>query len=481
MKVVIYARVSSREQEREGYSIPAQVKLLEEYAKHHDLTIVQSFSEAETAKSSGREEFNRMLDYIRNNPETKAILVEKTDRLYRNFKDYVLLEDLDVEVHFVKEGEVLSKDSRSHVKFIHGIKVLMAKNYIDNLSEEVKKGHLEKARQGHYPLIAPYGYKNNKETRMIEVYEPEAKWVRRMFELYATGNYSLNALRDELFEEGLQYRPSQPKIYKSTLAKMLQNTLYTGDFFFRGHLYKGKHQPIIPISLFEQVQSVFDLTNKPKKTKHTFAFSGLLTCGVCGCSVTPQLQKQKYVYYHCSQGRGECKSKYVREETLSDQFSEALKRLQISDETLNWIIPILKSSHREEIEFHEARVNELRDRYDKLSKKIELIYEDKLDNKIPEELWFKKHEEYKAEINRIDEQLQQHKQGNFDYIESGIQILELAKNAYRLYIQKNTLEQRRLLNFVLSNCSLTNGKIEYTYNEPFDLIAEGLEVEKTSG
>tara|TARA_B100000497_G_scaffold126760_1_gene166507 strand:+ start:832 stop:1125 length:294 start_codon:yes stop_codon:yes gene_type:complete len=88
----------------------------------------------------------------------RTVLVEKTDRLYRNFKDYVILEDYELNIHLVKEGQVISKDSRSHEKFIHGIKVLMAKNFIDNLSEEVRKGLKEKVAQGGYPGSAPFGY-----------------------------------------------------------------------------------------------------------------------------------------------------------------------------------------------------------------------------------------------------------------------------------------------------------------------------------
>ena len=93
---VIYARVSSREQEREGYSIPAQISLLQEYAHRQGFRIVETFSEAETAKVSGREGFNRMLEFLKRSSEVKTILVEKTDRLYRNFKDYVRLEELDL-------------------------------------------------------------------------------------------------------------------------------------------------------------------------------------------------------------------------------------------------------------------------------------------------------------------------------------------------------------------------------------------------
>jgi site-specific DNA recombinase len=66
------------------------------------------------------------------------LLVEKTNRLCRNLKDWVTVDELNVELHAPKEGVALSRESRSSEKFIHGIKVLMAKNYIDNLSEEVR-------------------------------------------------------------------------------------------------------------------------------------------------------------------------------------------------------------------------------------------------------------------------------------------------------------------------------------------------------
>src|SRR2546430_16564225 len=83
------------------------------------------------------------------------MLVENNDLLYRNHKDWVTLDDLEVENHFPKEGVVLSRESRSSEKFMHGIKVLMAKNYIDNLSEETRKGMTEKAEQGFWPSAAP--------------------------------------------------------------------------------------------------------------------------------------------------------------------------------------------------------------------------------------------------------------------------------------------------------------------------------------
>src|SRR5437588_12531561 len=145
-KAVIYARVSSKEQEREGFSIPAQLKLLHEYASRNAFSPVKEFIDIETAKASGRQNFEGMVRFLKNNRECRNVLVEKTDRLYRNLKDAVTLEDLDIEIHLVKEGQIISKDANSQAKLIHGIHLVMAKNYSDNLREEVKKGMRENAR-----------------------------------------------------------------------------------------------------------------------------------------------------------------------------------------------------------------------------------------------------------------------------------------------------------------------------------------------
>ncbi len=159
-QAVIYARVSSKEQEKEGFSIPAQLKLLKEYAAANGFAVAQEYIDVETAKQTGRAAFGEMVAYLKAHPSVRVMLVEKTDRLYRNLKDWVTVDELDVEMHFPKEGVVLSRESRSSEKFMHGIKVLMAKNYIDNLSEEARKGMQEKAEQGIWPTKTPLGYRN---------------------------------------------------------------------------------------------------------------------------------------------------------------------------------------------------------------------------------------------------------------------------------------------------------------------------------
>ena len=100
---------------------------------------MRAFEDVETAKVTGRPQFGEMISFLKRNRTCRIVVVEKTDRLYRNFRDAVTLEDLDIEIHFVKEGQVLSKEAKSQVKFMHDIRLAIARNYSENLREEVRR------------------------------------------------------------------------------------------------------------------------------------------------------------------------------------------------------------------------------------------------------------------------------------------------------------------------------------------------------
>src|SRR5918995_1064446 len=229
-QAVMYARVSSKEQEKEGFSIPAQLKLLKEYAAANDLTVVQEYVDVETAKQTGRAAFGEMVAYLKARPSVRVMLVEKTDRLYRNLKDWVTVDELDVEIHLVKEGVVLSRESRSSEKFMHGIKVLMAKNYIDNLSEEARKGMQEKAEQGIWPTKCPLGYRNitGPDGKKVIATDPAiAPLIAKLFEWYARGDVSLKEAARKAHASGLVYPRSGAKVPVSTVHTILRQPLYT--------------------------------------------------------------------------------------------------------------------------------------------------------------------------------------------------------------------------------------------------------------
>jgi DNA invertase Pin-like site-specific DNA recombinase len=329
IRAVSYTRVSSKEQETEGFSISAQQKLLREYARKNNIQIDHAFEEVESAKKAGREQFNAMRQYLVENPSCRTIIVEKTDRLYRNVADAVTLDSLGVEIHLAKEGRVIGRNSRSQDKLLHGIQLVIAANFIDNLREEVRKGMREKAEQGIYPSRPPIGYRNNKAEHTIEVDPSKVPMARRMFELYAPGIDSLSQVRLKIKSEfGI-------KMSKGYLHRLLKNPFYVGLFIWQGKTYQGTHTPLIAAEQFQDVQAVFAGRNKPKYRKREFAFRGLLTCAYDQCSVTAEIKKAKYTYYHCTGYRGKCDLPYFPEEELGNKLGQIVKDIHIPDPARN--------------------------------------------------------------------------------------------------------------------------------------------------
>jgi site-specific DNA recombinase len=244
-RAVLYARVSSKDQEKEGFSIPAQQRLLREYASTRRIHVVREFVDIETARRTGRDGFGQMLAYLKQHRNT-TILVEKTDRLYRNLRDWSALDELGVVIHFVKENVIISREAKSAEQFMHGIKVLMARNYSQNLGEETIKGMTEKARAGIYPSFAPVGYRNvdGADGKRTIVPDPEtAPIVNQLFALFATGDYSLKALAEKARTDRLRLR-GKP-VYVSTLHQILRKRIYSGDFDWNGATYRGNHEPLV--------------------------------------------------------------------------------------------------------------------------------------------------------------------------------------------------------------------------------------------
>ncbi len=487
-RAVIYARVSSKEQEKEGYSIPAQLKLLKDYAATEGFTVAQNYVDVETAKQTGRSAFSEMVTWLRSHPDVRVILVEKTDRLYRNLKDWVTIDELDAKIHFPKEGVVLSRESRSSEKFMHGIKVLMAKNYIDNLSEEARKGQQEKAEQGIWPTKTPLGYLNvaGPDGRKVIAVDPEvAPIVSKLFEWYATGEFSLKEVAKKARATGLVYKKSGKPVPTSTVHSILRNRLYTGWFEWNGKLYQGKHDPLVSVEAWERVQGVMDGRNasKHRRMTHDFAFSGLIACGRCGCSVVGEIKKHKYIYYHCTgyadKCRGEpasCRRKYVREEVLEQQFTAMLGQLRFDDEVLEWVREALHASHSDERHEHEEAIKRLQAEHRRLGERISTMYIDKLDGKIGGEFFDKMAGQWREEQRRLQHDIDRHEAAEQSYMDDGIRILELARNAQALFERQPAREKRRLLNFVLSNCSWEDGEVVATFRQPFDLLAETAEI-----
>jgi DNA invertase Pin-like site-specific DNA recombinase len=265
-KAVSYARVSSKEQEL-GCSLEPQVKTLRGYAASNSFKTVKEFTFSESAKQQGRKHFNEMLDYLRQHRDVRAVIVEKTDRLCRNLNDFVLVEslveELGLEVHLVKEGQVLRRGSKSQDKLVQELFALLDRNYILNLQEEILKGQAAKAEMGQYPGRAPFGYAHDRETRTIVTHPAKASVVNLIFELYSSGTYSVEELRKKVIEE------TGERLSKSLLHRILKSRFYLGFFTWRGREYTGKHPGIINPELYLQVQAVLQGCNGASKPNVT--------------------------------------------------------------------------------------------------------------------------------------------------------------------------------------------------------------------
>ena len=433
-QVVIYARVSSREQEREGFSIPAQLKLLKEYALKNGFQIVKEYSDAETAKKAGRTNYNLMLNFLKANPEIKTVLIEKTDRLYRNFKDYVTLEDYDLEIHLVKEGSIISKNSKSHDKFIHGIKVLMAKNYIDNLSEEVTKGLHEGLEQGYWPFNPPYGYKRG-EKKNLYIDPTRVLFVQRAFTLFSTGKYSLRKLCEKLFEDGYYYQTQKPKITKTTLEALLKNVIYTGQMRCNGVIYQGKHPAIISHSLFEKTQQAFNKVTASKVRKNfDFLYPGVAKCAVCGYSICGERKKYNKVYYRCSHNDPTCTNTLcISEKEMTASLYRHLSRIALDEKLYELVKISLELSLKDEQDYHKKEVKRLNKEIEECEETLKKMYLDQLNSVIDMDLWIKFRNEYAARLSSLNNELQKYQNANLDYIQTGIKILDVCKTAAMPY------------------------------------------------
>lgn len=350
----------------------------------------------------------------------------------------------------------------------------MAKNYSDNLSEEVRKGMAEKAEQGLYPSMAPLAYINVTVNgkKVMEVDPVRGPIIRKLFELYATGQSSLTALAKKAKELGLRHRKSGNPLSRSYMEYLLKNPIYLGEIHWNGKVYQGVHTPLVSRELFQAAQAALHRLNKPRYRKHEFAYVGLLTCGHCGCSITAEIKKNRYIYYHCSKGKGKCPSTYLREEELDAKLAELVRPLTLTPEIYDWVKQALLESHKEEQAFHESMTGQLRERHDLLQKKMEQAYEDKLEGKISEELWNQKSKEWQEEQNSVTEQMERCQNANRSYLDLGGKLIELAEKAPLLYSKQLPMERRKLLNILLSNCTLKGGILYPTYRKPFDILLQ---------
>ena len=476
---VILARVSSKSQEDEGYSLDSQLKLLNGYCENKDLHVVKVFKIAETAsKEQGRKIFHELLAYISNHG-VYHLAVEKTDRLTRNLRDAVAIDDwLEQDgnrmLHAVKENLQLHKASKSDVKFMWNIHLAVAKKYTDNLREEAMKGWAEKLAQGWLPAPPPIGYitvvRNGKRVHVPDAATKDS--VKKLFKLYLEPNHSITTITLEMKSVGLTSRKGRP-FAKSYVQKILMNPFYIGINRFDGKDYPGLQDPLISRELFNLVQQKMHKGRPMILKKHNPVLKNIIRCDGCGGVVTWQRQKGNY-YGACQRDREPCKGKkFLREDKVEETIIALLQKLVCpSQEIIEWVAASMREEQQAGIENRERALASIQTQLSRLQRMDDQLYDDKLAGEIPKDKYDAKHEQLMAEKAQFESKRAKVDASAAKGLEQRLVILELSQKAATIYQTKSPEQKRLIITKLFASITSNDGVVSVTYTNFSRAIAE---------
>jgi DNA invertase Pin-like site-specific DNA recombinase len=349
VRYCLYARKSTEQDEKQALSIDSQIKEMLQIAKREGIEVVEIRRESHSAKAVGqREVFNSLLTDLRAK-KFNGLLTWAPDRLSRNAGDLGALVDL-MDQKLLVEIRTFGQrfTDNPNEKFLLMILGSQAKLENDNKRINVKRGLRARCEMGLWPSVAPTGYLSNPErAKKCEVIidEERAPVIKRMFELVGDEGKSGRDVYKWLIQTGFKTKSGKP-LSLSNVYIILNSIFYYGEFEYpkkSGKVYKGRHTAIITRELFDRTKKKLVRSDLAPMGSHEFAFTKLMSCGLCGSGVTAdeKIKTQKngnihrYVYYGCTRSRDiNCKSGYLREEELIKQLVGLIDKIDLDESGL---------------------------------------------------------------------------------------------------------------------------------------------------
>ena len=446
-KYILYARKSTDVEDKQVLSIEAQLVELRAYARNENLQIVDELIEKKSAKTPGRPIFAELLKRVERG-EANGIIAWHPDRLARNSIDGGQIVYLLDQTHLTNlKFPTFWFENTSQGKFILSIAFGQSKYYVDNLSENTKRGLRQKVRRGEMPGRAPLGYINDIRTKTVIVDKRRSPFVIEAFQLYAGGESRLQDIADFLFSRGVKTKGDKP-LKKDQITKMLTNPFYYGHFRYKGEVFEGKHTPIISKKLFDDVQKVIDRRKHKRttKTNEPKPLCGLLRCASCGMMITGenQTKRQKngnihhYTYYHCTKKRKNtprCPEPHIREELLNTQLTEMLQEYAMPKSWADKLRELMKADQANEQSRNQRQTNDLQANVTQLSTKLQRLLDSYLDQDIDREIYTNKKAEIMSQKKGFEEKLSKLTLGQNlwlepmkKWIETAVSICKIAKS-----------------------------------------------------
>jgi site-specific DNA recombinase len=482
MEALILARVSTEEQMTEGQSIPAQLAKARQYARNKDLKIKKEFQFDESSLKDKRKKFEFVVDEIKRSKKEIVLIVETVDRLQRSFKESVMLDEFrkqgKLQLHFIRENLVIHKDSNSSEIQRWDLAVFVAKSYVLQISDNVKRTNELKIRNHEWTGKAPIGYKNVEDTngnKTIVIDTTRSNYVIKIFEMYASGNASVRTIQAKVNKLGLTSNTKTPKqITTSKIYAILINPFYYGVMKIKGELHPHKYPPLISKDLFDNVQEVRNgFHKKPfKYASKPSMFRGLITCAECGCMVSPEKHRGK-MYYACTNHKKKHKKRsyFVELEPLKP-IEKLLKSIKLTDKQKKDIIDGLRAMNEAKTEFTKQSFENLQTEYNRIEKRISRLVDAHLDGSITQDIYEKKINEYQERKQEIIDEMQKNQDADENYFITINTVLSIAQRVYEIFNRSEIDEKRQFLNFLFLNMRLNRNKLVFDVRKPFDTLAK---------
>jgi site-specific DNA recombinase len=485
MKAIIFARVSTKDQE-EGHSLDAQISQALNYAIENNLQIIKQYKIIKIIESSTkgkRPEFAKMIDFIRTQKEKIVVLAYNTDRLQRDFDEQSLeLKSLvnqnKAEIHFTSTRQKMTSESDSSAKFRYGLDVLLANDYTNRISENVKRSIKKKLEEGTILGDSPLGYINKarvdkkKEKVDVIIDNERVGLVKQIFQEYASGQYSMSEIQAMFHTQGLRTKNNN-KVSKSQVERMLKNPFYYGYMEYKGVLYKHIHPRLISKDLFDECQAIRQgrKPTKYRKTQKPFILKGLLKCSHCNCSYSPELKKEKYVYMRPTKSQGECSYCFhINENKILSQIEEVLKKLTIPENILLQLNEELKDSSNAEHKNQMEEIKKLKTQYSTLQTKMKRARDFLLDFTITKEEYEEITMDLQVQKANTEHRIKVLSKADNEFNKSLGTIFILLSKAHQLFKSSEIEEKRRIITIMFPNLLLDRETLLITPRKPFDLF-----------
>ena len=487
MNVVAWARVSSREQ-REGYSIDAQLRAMRDKVAKSGWHIVREFAVAESAKrGADRLAFNQMFKWVKDNAKREkinAIFAHKLDRVCRNMRDAVRLQELEdtcgVQLSFIEN----QFGPGAAGAFSFNVMAAVAQYYSDNLRTEVIKGMDEKVRQGWPTGLAPYGYLNVSDRNEPVIPHPEkSKTVIRIFEIYASGQYTFDGLAEKLAAEGYTYQPSQPRFHRTALSYILNNRFYIGELKRNGQVFEGRYRLLIDRRLFNACQDILNGRNR-RTGNPDIAFSGgILRCACCDFAMTGELIRRKlrngdcnqHVYYRCGNNQPDDAHPKVRwrESDVEQAIIREFEAFRIPDKaTSDWFRDAITAAFSDVGSAAAMRRKMLTKRCTELTNMQDRLLNGHLAGTIDEPTFQTKSVEIKMQLDEAKRQLDEADKFDPAVGQTALSVYDFSQNLVALWRGSNWAHKRSILECVSLNRRLSDVSLVLVKRRPFDFLAE---------